>query len=167
MRIESARQDDIEAVLDLVHECVRDMNEHGMDQWNDIYPKDERFVLDIEKGTLYAMRNEEGIVGIIVLGEEQDPEYKDINWTDNEGRFMLVHRLAVHPKCQRQGIATRLMDFAETYGKEKGNTSIRIDTYSENPRTLKFFEKRGYERKDGEIFFPETDKPYFCYEIFL
>ena len=167
LNITRAEGTDISDVLELVHECIRDMNAHGMVQWNEMYPRDERFVLDIEKGTLYTMRNEEEIMGIIVLSEEQDPEYGAIDWIDNEGRFMLVHRLAVHPRWQRQGIATQLMDFAEAYGKKNDYTSIRIDTYSENPRTLKFFEKRGYERKNGEIFFPETDKPYYCYEIFL
>ncbi len=167
MRIEKAESDDKSDVLDLVHACIKDMNEHGMDQWNEMYPKDETFASDIEKGTMFAVKNEEAIVGIIVLSEEQDPEYEAIQWTDGTGKFILVHRLAVHPKWQRQGIATQLLDFAEAYGRDNGFTSIRIDTYSQNPRTLNFFEKRGYERKEGEIFFPETDKPYYCYEIFL
>lgn len=167
MRIEKAKSDDKLKVLELVHACIKDMNEHGMDQWNEIYPKDEIFASDIEKGSMFAVKNKEQIVGIIVLSQEQDKEYEAIQWTDTAGRFLLVHRMAVHPKWQRQGIATRLMDFAEAYGRENGFTSIRIDTYSQNPRTLRFFEKRGYERKAREIFFPETDKPYYCYEIFL
>jgi ribosomal protein S18 acetylase RimI-like enzyme len=167
MEIKRATFSDIDDVLNLVHACIKDMNEHGMDQWNDIYPKDYIFGSDIEKGTLFTVKNEETIVGIIVLSREQDKEYEAIHWSDGTGKFILVHRLAVHPKWQRQGIATQLMDFAEAYGRDNGFTSIRIDTYSHNPRTLTFFEKRGYERKKGEIFFPETDKPYYCYEIFL
>ena len=167
MIIEKATPDDIREILDLVHECIRDMSEHGMDQWNEIYPKDEIFVSDIENATLFVVKNEETIVGIIVLSQEQDKEYEAIPWRDGTGKFILVHRLAVLPSWQRQGIATQLMDFAEAFGRKNGFMSIRIDTYSHNPRTLSFFEKRGYERKNGEIFFPETDKPYYCYEIFL
>ncbi len=167
MRIEKAKSDDKSDVLDLVHACIKDMSKHGMDQWNEMYPKDEIFASDIEKGTMVAVKNEEAIVGIIVLSQEQDKEYEVIQWTDGAGNYFLVHRLAVHPSWQRQGIATQLMDFAEAFGRKNGFTSIRIDTYSQNPRTLKFFEKLGYERKEGEIFFPETDKPYYCYEIYL
>jgi ribosomal protein S18 acetylase RimI-like enzyme len=167
MKIVKARITNLAEILNLVHECIKDMNAHGMDQWNDMYPKDAIFIADIEKGTLHTMRNEEQIAGIIVLSEEQDPEYETIQWIDTDGKVLLVHRLAVHPRWQRKGIASRLMDFAESFGKDNGYTSIRLDTYSQNPRTLKFFEKRGYARKNGEIYFPETDKPYYCYEIFL
>jgi hypothetical protein len=40
-----------------------------------------------------------------------------------------------------------------------------MDTYSGNPRSLRFFEKRKYKRRPGHIHFPECPDPYYCFEI--
>ena len=167
MEIVRAKVGDITEILDLVQECIKDMNTHGIDQWNEQYPPHEIFISDIETGSLLTIKDEERIVGIIVLSEEQDEEYKQVDWTDKFGKVLVVHRLSVHPKWQRRGIAGKLMDYAESFAKENGYSSIRLDTYCGNPRSLKLFEKRGYERKPGHIFFPECEDPFYCYEIMV
>lgn len=167
MEIGKAISSDVSGVLNLVHACISDMNLRGTDQWNEMYPRDAIFVSDVEKGTLYTMKDGGQVVGIMVLSEEQDSEYEAIQWTDTKGKVILVHRLAVHPEWQRRGVATQLMDFAEGHGRKNGYTSMRLDTYSENHSSLRFFEKRGYEKKKGAIYFPETNKPYYCYEVLL
>ena len=167
MEIIRAEPDAIPEILDLVQDCIRDMNLHGIDQWNEQYPLPEIFISDVESGSLFAMKDEERIVAIIVLSGNQDKEYSEIDWTDKSGKALVVHRLAVHSKWQRRGIAKKLMEFAEKFARDNGYTSIRIDTYSGNPRTLLFFEKQKYERRPGQIFFPECEGPYYCYEIIL
>jgi GNAT superfamily N-acetyltransferase len=167
MEIVRASSEYIKEVLELVRECIKYMNDQGVDQWNDQYPQPEIFLSDIEKDSLYIIKNEEMITGIIVLSEEQDKQYDQIEWTDKFGKVLLIHRLAVHPKWQKKGIAQKLMDFAESYAKENGYSSIRLDTYSQNPRSLKLFEKRNYERKSGHVHFPECKEPYYCYEMLL
>jgi GNAT superfamily N-acetyltransferase len=165
MEIVIAKSVDILEILELVQECIKEMNSHGIYQWNEQYPPPEIFISDVEEETLFAMKEEGRIIGIIVLSEEQDEQYNEIDWIDKFGKVLLVHRLAVNPKWQRMGIAGKLMDFAENYAKENAYSSIRLDTYSENPRTIQFFEKRKYLRKSGQIFFPECDQPFYCYEI--
>lgn len=167
MEIIKAEQGDIPEIQKLVQGSIKDMNANGIHQWNMQYPPLEIFASDVEKGSLYAMKENERIVGIIVLSEEQDEEYTQIEWKNKSDDFLVVHRLAVLPALQRKGIASRLMHFAENYARDKGFSSIRIDTFSGNPRTLEFFEKRGYERKPGHIHFPENEEPYYCYEIFV
>jgi GNAT superfamily N-acetyltransferase len=141
------------------------MMERGNDQWNDQYPKQHLFVDDIDAGTLYTMKEEGSIIGIIVLSEYQDKEYGDIEWDDGSGKVLVVHRLAVHPKWQCKGIAGLLMDFSERFARDNGYTSIRLDTYSRNTRSLNFFKKRGYDQRPGHIHFPECEAPYYCFEI--
>ena len=167
MEIIRARQKDIPEVLELVKVSIKDMNESGIHQWNERYPPLEIFESDVQSGTLFIMKEEERLAGIIVLSKEQDEEYKDVDWTDRSGRALVVHRLAVHPEFQRKGMATKLMDFAENYARENGYTSIRVDTFSGNPRSLKFFEKLNYERKPGHIHFPENKEPYYCFEMII
>jgi len=137
----------------------------GNDQWNDQYPKQDLFINDIETGTLFAMKEDGKMIGIIVLSEYQDKEYGDIEWNDISGKVLVVHRLAIYPTWQRKGIAGLLLDFSEKFAKENGYSSIRVDTYSKNIRSLRFFEKRGYERRPGHIHFPECEAPYYCFEI--
>ncbi len=167
MKIVRAESDDINEILKLVQECIKNMNANGIDQWNEQYPPLEIFKSDVESGSLFAMKDVGRIVGVIVLSEEQDEEYDDIDWTDKFGKVIIVHRLAVHPERQRMGIATKLMDFAENYARENGYSSIRVDTYSSNPRSLQLFEKRKYKRKPGQIHFPENEEPYYCYEMIV
>ncbi|UCG70273.1 MAG: GNAT family N-acetyltransferase [Thermoplasmata archaeon] len=167
MEIVRANSENIIEVLELVQECMQHMNDQGIEQWNEQYPQSDIFISDIEKDSLFIIKNEENIVGIIVLSEEQDEQYDQIDWKDKFGKVLLVHRLAVHPKWQGKGIAQKLMDFGENYAKENGYSSIRLDTYSQNPRSLKLFEKRKYERKSGHIHFPECKEPYYCYEMLL
>ncbi len=167
MDIVRAESRDLPEILDRVQECTEDMNANGIDQWNREYPQPEMFASDIENGSLFATKEEDRIVGIIVLTENQEDEYNAIDWKDRSGKFIIVHRLAVHPKWQRKGIGSRLMDFAEDFAKKNGYSSIRLDTYSRNPRSLQFFEKRKYERKPGEIFFPECEHPFYCFEVMI
>ncbi len=167
MEIVQARTEDIPEILELVQDVIKDMSANAITQWNDLYPPLEIFGDDVEKNSLYTMKKDNIIIGIIALSDEQDKEYKDVEWTDKHGKFLVVHRLAVHPIWQRMGIANKLMEFAEQYAIKNGFTSIRIDTFSRNPRMLALIEKRSYDRKTGQIFFPENVEPYYCYEHVL
>ncbi len=167
MEITKADSKDVQQILDLVQKCILEMNSAGITQWNDQYPPLDIFSTDIEKGDLFILKIEDGIVGIIVLSSEQDKEYGPIKWTDQDGASLVVHRLAIHPDWQRKGLAIKLMDFAEKIAKDNGYTSIRIDTFSLNPRMQNLIMKFKYNRKQGEIFFPENDEPYYCYEKIL
>jgi GNAT superfamily N-acetyltransferase len=151
-------------ILALVAEIKEEMNAQGIEQWNEEYPKPRIFTTDVESGTLYALKENQEIIGIIVLSEFQDKEYEDIEWSDETGDYLVIHRIGVHPKWQRKGIATRMMDFAEDYAREHGYNSIRLDTYSGNPRSLELFKKKKYKMKEGHIHFPECKDPYYCFE---
>jgi ribosomal protein S18 acetylase RimI-like enzyme len=167
MQIIKAEQNDLNEILNLVQECIKDMNNAGITQWNEQYPPNEIFWQDIKINSLYTLKINGELVGIIVLSDKQEEQYESIQWKDASGKFLVIHRLAVHPKWQRKGYAEKLLDFAEDFANRNGYTSIRIDTFSQNPRTIRLFEKRKYERKADEIHFPENLEPYYCYEKLL
>lgn len=66
-------------------------------------------------------------------------------------------------KIKKQGLARKLMDFAENIAIECGYASIRLDAYSGNERVLRFYENRGYQKR-GEVNFSGRALPFFCYE---
>jgi ribosomal protein S18 acetylase RimI-like enzyme len=166
MEIAYAVENDIERVMSLIKDCIRDMESHGIHQWGEYYPTRDIIQDDIENRSLYTTKEDDEVLGIIAINEEQPPEWEKVNWSTQEGRILTVHRLAVKPIRQEQGIARRLLDYAEDYAVYNGYKSIRLDAYSGNPRALKLYEKHGYKRV-GQVCFPSRNLPFYCYEKIL
>jgi ribosomal protein S18 acetylase RimI-like enzyme len=59
------------------------------------------------------------------------------------GGWLYITYLWIDEPMRGQGWATRLMDQAEAYGRERGAHSVVLDTHSFQARP--FYEKRGYE----------------------
>ena len=158
-----AAPNDITDIMRLLAECIKDMNKNGIRQWSDFYPTIDVITEDVRNKSMYCVRHESQCIGIITLSEKQNAQYEQVRWLTNFGRVLIVYRLAVHPKWQRQGIARRLMDFAEQFAVENQYNSIRLDAYSGNPRAVRFYERRGYEEA-GQVYFPKRNMPFHCFE---
>lgn len=61
-----------------------------------------------------------------------------------ENGVMDVHRLFVHPKHFRKGIAKMLLDFVET--NETGFETIIVTTGSHNVPAINFYQKNGFSK---------------------
>lgn len=152
-------------IVNICKRCGLFLRKNGIDQWDENYPRIEIIQEDIENQTLFVYTENEKILGLVVLNENQDEEYSEINWlTDSASRNIVVHRLAVDPEQQGKGIARKLMDFAELYAVEKEYNSIRLDTFSQNKRNQRFYSNREYTNL-GPVFLKyKKEHPYFCYE---
>jgi len=62
-----------------------------------------------------------------------------------DGRRGWIHHLGVIPSHQRSGVATKLVKEVERRMKRKGVVKVNALVYESNDRSLKFFEKMGYE----------------------
>lgn len=167
MMIEKAVISDLEQLLSITKSCAKFMIEKGIFQWNEQYPSKEVLLNDIELNQLWKLVKENSIIGLIVLTEIEDKEYKNVKWLTKNGTSLYIHRLAVDPKFQGKGYAQKLMNFAENYGIEKGYNSIRLDTFSQNKRNLKFYKKLKFKQLEP-IYFPKQSKyPFYCFEKVL
>lgn len=165
--IRHAKISEINDILDLTKACAAYMIEKDIYQWNEHYPSKEAFEKDMKRNELYVLVIDGKIQGIIVISTLMDEEYVPIEWLTPNTNNIYIHRLAIHPKYQGKGYAQKLMDYAEAYAKENKLTSVRLDTFSQNKRNQKFYERRGYQRL-GDIFFPKQSKhPFHCYELVL
>lgn len=165
--IRKATFKDIDGILSVTKACARFMVDHRIYQWNEHYPNVAAFEKDIQRNELYVLTRGETIIGSIVISTLMDAEYEPIAWLTPNINNLYIHRLSVHPDYQGLGHAQQLMDFAETFGKDKGFASIRLDTFSQNYRNQKFYELRNYKRL-GSIYFPkQSDHPFYCYEYIL
>ncbi|HWR38899.1 MAG TPA: GNAT family N-acetyltransferase [Patescibacteria group bacterium] len=163
MDIKLAMLHDAEGIVNLIQACILDMESKNIFQWNEHYPNRDVVTEDIQQRTLFLIKNDDDYIGMITINEDQPAEYSKIEWLEETGRNLIIHRLAVHPNWQGKGIAMNLMDFAEEYAKKKDYQSVKLDAYTANPKSNKLYEKRGY-KKVGQIFIPMRELPFNCYE---
>ncbi|MEJ2163417.1 MAG: GNAT family N-acetyltransferase [Robiginitalea sp.] len=165
--IRPAKLTDLPEIMDLTKACAAHLCEQGIYQWNEKYPSREAFVTDLERDELWVLDLGQGPVGTLVLSQYMDEEYKSVRWNSPDINNRYVHRLAVHPIHQGKGFARNLMDFAETKAREEGAASIRLDTFSKNPKNQRFYETRGYRRLSSVYFPKQSIHPFYCYELLL
>lgn len=158
---------DIPELLSVTKACAKAMIASGIYQWNDNYPSYEAFEKDIEIGQLWILKDQNAIIGSVVISEIMDEEYKFIEWLTSNNKNVYIHRLSIHPDQQGKGLAQKLMNFAEKYALENKYVSVRLDTFSLNKRNNVFYQKRGYQ-KLGDVYFPkQSEHPFHCYELVL
>lgn len=59
-----------------------------------------------------------------------------------------IHKLAVYPECQRQGIASRLMKAAEGGLAKMGCPKVNLQVRSSNAAVVDFYRSAGYAIED-------------------
>lgn len=153
-----------EEIFKIYDDCRKAMQGAGIFQWQNEYPVLDTVKQDIEEKNLYGYYEDGKCLGAVSINTYQDEEYKAIDWKGPDENVIVIHRLAVNPEFQSKGIARLLMDFAEEYAMEKKYSAIRLDSYSQNKRALRFYENRGYIKR-GECFFAGRDKPFYCLEL--
>ena len=164
IKIELATQNELDRVKEIAEACAKNMIENNIFQWNDKYPSREIFKEDIKNKSLYVSKMNQKVVGCIMFSSLKDDVYKTVNWITKDEYNLYIHRLAVHPIFQKRGIARKMMDFAEDFAKSNNYISIRLDTFSQNPRNNKFYKSRGYNKLDDVYFPKQSEFPFHCYE---
>lgn len=162
--IRKAILSDLNIIKKIAESCAQNMISNNIFQWNENYPSKNIFKKDISNKNLYVFEDGSLVKGCIVLSKQKDLVYNDISWLTKDYKNLYIHRLAVHPDYQKMGLAKSMMDYAENYAIKNNYVSIRLDTFSKNPRNIKFYEIRGYINL-GNIFFPnQSEYPFYCYE---
>ena len=163
--IRLAQKSDLDRVLQITRLCAREMESRKVFQWNEHYPDRQSFVNDINNSELYVYCIQDMVIGCVSICAFMDEVYSKVSWKTDGKNSVYIHRLAVDPKHQQQGIGSKLMDFAENESKLSGVESIRLDTFSQNIVNQNFYEKRGYVKLD-DIYFPlQSELPFHCYEL--
>ncbi|MBC8266930.1 MAG: GNAT family N-acetyltransferase [Flavobacteriales bacterium] len=163
MIIRKATIADLDGIMDMYISCVKGMIANGIDQWDETYPNAEVIKEDLIAQTYFIAIEKGIIIGGINIDQKQDPTYLAIDWQDKTNQFLVVHRLAVKAEYWKNGIGKSLMLFTENLVIEKGLNSIRLDTYSGNPKALEFYNKLGYTEL-GTIYLKEGKNEYYCFE---
>ena len=144
VQVSPAGLHELEAVWSLVKEAVAHMNTLGNPQWGPDYPTRDHFLQALEARELYAARDEAGaVMGTMVLNTCEEAAYAPLPWSF-PSPALVVHKLAVPPRCQRRGVGRALLRFAQDFGREEGLASIHMDTYCLNHRMQRLLEGEGF-----------------------
>ena len=163
MRIRKGKKSDLQNIMEMYNSCVKGMIQNDIDQWDESYPNAEIISEDLNMMTYYVAEIKGKIIGGINIDQNQDKTYLEIDWEDTSNSFLVVHRLAVKENYWAKKIGKNLMLFAEKLVVEKGLKSIRLDTYSGNPKAMEFYRRLGYSEL-GAINLKPNKNEYYCFE---
>ncbi len=163
MIIRKANKTDLDNIMLMYKSCVAGMLKNSIDQWDETYPNAGIIIEDLIAQTYFVALENGIIIGGINIDQNQDETYLEIDWEDKSNSSLVVHRLGVKEEFWKKGIGKKLMIFAENLVVEKGLKSIRLDTYSGNPKAMEFYRRLGYSELGTIDLKPEKDK-YHCFE---
>lgn len=121
------------------------MQAKGIDQWDELYPNAADIAADILAGDLVVAEDDGKLLCAFAVNTDCEEEYAACPWKYPDEPFIVVHRLAVSPAFQRQGIARAAMEYVEKTAKEKGIKTIRLDTFCGNPAGAALYESLGFK----------------------
>lgn len=166
MHIQKAIPENLIEIMYLLRQCIEDFNENNIYQWNISYPDNFRLMQEIEKDSLYLMINKGVPVGTITFDEKQDDVFDQVEWKNNEGKFIVIHRIAVFPTWQKKGVGRKLIEFVQQYAQENNYKSVRLDISSSNQKLIELYEKHGFTQT-GDVLYPKQKLPFRCLEKVL
>ncbi|SFU68237.1 Acetyltransferase (GNAT) family protein [Pustulibacterium marinum] len=146
--------------FEIIQAVVSQIRERNLDQWDELYPTQQIIINDISQQHAYGYFLDEKLVGYMALNEAYDVEYDEVPWKTT-GKFLVVHRLSVHPNVQKVGVAKAMMQAVETIALENNYDCLRFDCFTKNDIANQFYQKLGFE-SPGNVFFRKGE--FYCYE---
>ena len=148
--IRFAKEIDLPAVA-AIYEAILDQEDatgsHYTGWQRGAYPTADTARSIFEAGTLYVGVDEDGTVwGSMNLNGNQLPEYKNGSWATpaNDDQVAVIHTLTIDPARAGQGLARKMVAFAEDTARSQGKIVLRLDTGVNNSPTNHLYPALGY-----------------------
>ncbi|MEZ4315878.1 MAG: GNAT family N-acetyltransferase [Myxococcota bacterium] len=165
--IRQARPGDRASIEALIARVKVAMAAAGLTHWDDAYPGTAEVRRDLSAGTAFVLDHDDGSVcAVMTLDRNPPPEYADVVWGAPMRRSLFVHRLAVCPAMRRQGLARRMMSFAEHHARGLGLMALKLDAYRDNPGASRLYPALGYAHT-GQVWYPPHPAPFLTFERIL
>ena len=112
-----------------------------------VYPTKDDAESGIKEGTLYIAKENQKIVGTVILRHKPEAGYKNVAWASesNYEKIYVIYTLAVHPNSIRLGIGKKLLNYAEEIARKEGCISLRLDVAKGNIPAENLYKKCGYQ----------------------
>lgn len=136
--------DSVEKLTELLHRSFARLGAMGLN-YTAVDQSAETTRERVARGECYLAIAEGSLVGTVLV--EHPRQNASCKWFADPATAS-AHQLAVEPLLQRQGIGSRLMDFAEQWAQHNGYCAICIDTAEPAQHLVRYYASRGYEHVD-------------------
>ena len=141
-----AAEEDLPGLLAVTAEAQAALKKRGVDQWQDGYPNEEVFRLDLARGECFAVLHGEELAGFFTLSVREEAGYASIadgKWSADVP-YCVLHRAAVAAKYRGTGLSEKLMRCVEERARALGLSCIRTDTHRRNKPMQRLLRECGY-----------------------
>ncbi|WP_414583424.1 GNAT family N-acetyltransferase [Scytonema sp. PCC 10023] len=156
--IRRVTQAEVPALHEILLACGLDLkNRFGLNYWlAPIYPL-ENMLKDADEHEVYALTVGENLIGTFTLEMTTEVpftyiKYGNIIWQVWDVPAVYVHKLAILPIWQGQGLGTWCMQAIEELASAGGSHAVRVDAVKTHQKLLSFYANRGYQQV-GELIF--------------
>lgn len=152
MDIRKAAAQDINAVAE-IYDHIHDCEEAGtmtIGWQRGVYPVRATAGSAVELGDLFVLEDGGKILAAGRINQCQVPEYANAKWLYSapDSEIMVLHTLVVEPSANGRGYARAFLEFYESYAREHGCNTLRIDTNARNAAARAMYAKHGWREAD-------------------
>src|SRR5690349_16981595 len=129
---------DLNEIFKFFDDSIEYQEKNGYPVWRN-YDKDA-LIKDIENKNQYKVLIESKVAIIFSV------RYADkVIWRDlDKGNSIYLHRIVVNPKLKGQKLFGEILSWAIQHSKQKGFSSIRMDTWANNPTIINYYKSFGF-----------------------
>ena len=147
--IRQSKIEDIDSLMPIFDEARGTIAALGIDQWQNGYPSREVISADVKKEQSYLAELEGEAVATFALIDDGEPTYDEIysgHWItgDDSRDYVAIHRVAISVRCRGSGLSGKIIEYAASFAKKLGRSSLRIDTHKGNLVMRRMLEKNGF-----------------------
>ena len=162
--IEKADISDFDSILKLYRMAILEHKKAGIVQWDDEYPSAITLKENIIANHTWVIRSDQNIAATVTLDTDQDPQYDAIQWAYPSEKILVIHRLCVNPSLQGNGLAKKIIAFAEAFAYDNSFEVIRLDAFLGNSYSQRLYQNLGYHEAIGYCYYPPDQIMCNCFE---
>ena len=136
--IRNTAMSELAQIFELFEHSINYQEKKGYPVWKD-YDK-KAIIKDIENKNQYkvVVDSQIGIVFSICYTDK-------VIWRDlDKGDSIYLHRIVVNPEFKGQKLFGLILNWAIEHSKQKGLSSIRMDTWAANPTIINYYKSFGF-----------------------
>lgn len=147
MEFTLAVMQDLEQLKSIYKEIIKNMNENGIQIWDDFYPC-EFLEDDIKNKRLYLLKKSGEIISAFALSDT-NPGENAVAWKDKYAKAMYIDRLGVNIKYAKKGTGSLMLAKAREIARTSCAEYLRLFVVDINTPAIRLYEKNNFLKAKG------------------
>lgn len=133
-----AEVSDLDTICQLFEEAISFQKANHYTGWNNY---DRAYLLaDIEKGFLFKIVTDEGIICIFCICYSDELIWRDME----KGTAVYLHRIVLNRRFKGEKVFKKVLDWALSHASDKKLDHIRMDTWASNEKIINYYKSYGF-----------------------